>query len=1339
MASISSSFSSLASTHDHERLDLQSIRALVVSVNHHIHEFLANNETRKSLKLRCSLKLRIQKQEFFEFSEHSVISNLYWGIESVEAAIRAKWPEEKTSRLKNSEQMLQVPALLDEQGTTGGISNRYIVCCSYFYLSIVRKLQRDEWQVALHFLQALMVSPRLIQTEFAPGLCENLFLTHSISERQNVGGRSFRSVSLMNSDEGKPGEAIRETAKRYKSWLMYYQVVQYGETPQRPGGYNDILSPVDQSPYNSMYGKSSSTKSSSSIAHGNTSLQTYRNFQKVHPLDPQESIIDSTGDKAKASRDNAEIQDYRKALNNSDQVSRQDIKRSSNIKCLQDMLMESQSDTPTSDDSFNDNDSADGDSEAYADETQSSMEAARIKADQGWMEISDQRFQNSCCISTSFPPLHEETNEANIKKLFSGRFSRSFNDLNLSILELGDEKSHTLWTCHAQEETTWRRLEPDDFQILDCLAATSLQNYMFAQMEHNQGNDARKKHNSSRRQNLHEVCLHPEKDSHGELLRALDKAISKLWFSEGQGKYDEDSTVEVTTIYEMLTNKTGVKYTLLKDAILDQLLSSISTSKKEGVVRASVSILLTIIAGNKSVIDDIKKKGLQLGHLANALKRNAFEAATLIYLINPSPTEIKTLELLPTLMNVVCTSNNYVGGPASLPTPPAASLMIIEALITAFDYATNSMHLAEISSPQVLSGLLDVARNNNLEELIPLATILVKCMQFDGQCRNYISQFTPMAPFIYLLRSNERRVKLIALEFFHEILRMPRSSAISVLQQMKKEGSINIMHILLPCLQQSQAEHQLLAANLLLQLDQLEDSSGRSMFREEAMEVLLESMVCEENSATQILSAFILSNLGGTYSWTGEPYTVAWLVKKAGLTSLYHRNMIRNFDWLDQSLQDTGTDTWCSKIGRSIIKGGIPLFHALEKGLKSKVRRVSRDCLTAIAWLGYEIATSPNELRYSACEILLSGIEQFLHPGLDLEERLLACLCIYNYASGKGMQKLIHFSEGVRESLGRLSNITWMAEELLKIADYFLPYKSRISCVHTQILEMGRKCSGAVTALIYYRGQLCSGYSDGSIKVWDIKGQSATLVLDIKEHRKAVTCFSHFEPGDSLLSGSADKTIRVWQMVKRKMECTEVISTKEPVQNLDTHGQLIFTVTHGHGVKVFDASRKAKDICKSKHVKCIRVVQGRLYIGCMDSSIQEVAITRTREQEIRAPAKSWRMQNRPINSIVVYKDWLYSASDIVEGSNFKEWKRHSKPQMSMVPDKGASALAMGIVEDFIYLNGSSSTSILQIWLRGTQQKAGRLSAGSRITSLLTANDIVLCGTEMGLIKGWIPL
>lgn len=37
-----------------------------------------------------------------------------------------------------------------------------------------------------------------------------------------------------------------------------------------------------------------------------------------------------------------------------------------------------------------------------------------------------------------------------------------------------------------------------------------------------------------------------------------------------------------------------------------------------------------------------------------------------------------------------------------------------------------------------------------------------------------------------------------------------------------------------------------------------------------------------------------------------------------------------------------------------------------------------------------------------------------------------------------GKQKLMQFSEGVKESLRRLSNITWMAEELHRVADFLL-------------------------------------------------------------------------------------------------------------------------------------------------------------------------------------------------------------------------------------------------------------------------------------------------------------
>ncbi|MQM11030.1 hypothetical protein Taro_043930 [Colocasia esculenta] len=210
--------------------------------------------------------------------------------------------------------------------------------------------------------------------------------------------------------------------------------------------------------------------------------------------------------------------------------------------------------------------------------------------------------------------------------------------------------------------------------------------------------------------------------------------------------------------------------------------------------------------------------------------------------------------------------------------------------------------------------------------------------------------------------------------------------------------------------------------------------------------------------------------------------------------------------------------------------------------------------------------------------------------------------------------------------------------------------QQRVSCVHSQILEAGNHVSGAATALIFYKGQLFAGYSDGTIRVWDIKGQTMKLLCEVQEHKKAVTCFTLSDPGNNLLSGSADKTIRVWQMVQRKLECVEIIDIKESVKKLESYGDKIFVITQGRGLK--------------------------------------------------------------------------------------EWRQGNKPEITIGMKKGINVLEMAAVEDFIYLNCSSSPSTLQIWLRDQQQKVGRLSAGSKIVSILTGNDIVLCGTESGLIKDY---
>lgn len=46
-------------------------------------------------------------------------------------------------------------------------------------------------------------------------------------------------------------------------------------------------------------------------------------------------------------------------------------------------------------------------------------------------------------------------------------------------------------------------------------------------------------------------------------------------------------------------------------------------------------------------------------------------------------------------------------------------------------------------------------------------------------------------------------------------------------------------------------------------------------------------------------------------------------------------------------------------------------------------------------------------------------------------------------------------------------------------------------------------------------------------------------------------------------------------------------------------------------------------------------------------------ISNSRQQELKASAKKWMMQSKPINSLVVYKDWLYCASVTVEGAKTK--------------------------------------------------------------------------------------
>lgn len=94
---------------------------------------------------------------------------------------------------------------------------------------------------------------------------------------------------------------------------------------------------------------------------------------------------------------------------------------------------------------------------------------------------------------------------------------------------------------------------------------------------------------------------------------------------------------------------------------------------------------------------------------------------------------------------------------------------------------------------------------------------------------------------------------------------------------------------------------------------------------------------------------------------------------------------------------------WSRRAAKVVLKSGKSVFCALAKGIQSQRQSVQRDCLITTAWLGSEMpGIRTRSLKDSACEILLDEVAAFLHPGIQLDERVIACLSIYNYTSGKG-------------------------------------------------------------------------------------------------------------------------------------------------------------------------------------------------------------------------------------------------------------------------------------------------------------------------------------------------
>ncbi|VAH06663.1 unnamed protein product [Triticum turgidum subsp. durum] len=193
-----------------------SICSLISFLGHHLAALLADPADLLATRRRCvallagpSPRPASSADGDDDDDDDAVLAALQGAIDSFPTAASAD-----AGLLRDVEAALQAPALLPEDGRTAGRGNRVVAACAYFYLALVRAAQGDAWQMAAHFLQAVLVSPAALAGRggLAPrALWDGLF-DEAVLARAGGAGAS-------------EDDAARRAARRYKDWLMYYRVV----------------------------------------------------------------------------------------------------------------------------------------------------------------------------------------------------------------------------------------------------------------------------------------------------------------------------------------------------------------------------------------------------------------------------------------------------------------------------------------------------------------------------------------------------------------------------------------------------------------------------------------------------------------------------------------------------------------------------------------------------------------------------------------------------------------------------------------------------------------------------------------------------------------------------------------------------------------------------------------------------------------------------------------------------------------------------------------------------------------------------------------------------------
>ncbi|XP_020247015.1 putative E3 ubiquitin-protein ligase LIN-1 isoform X1 [Asparagus officinalis] len=821
----------------------------------------------------------------------------------------------------------------------------------------------------------------------------------------------------------------------------------------------------------------------------------------------------------------------------------------------------------------------------------------------------------------------------------------------------------------------------------------------------------------------------------------LRLAISQLCTSEILDE-SEMAVLHIEQFWRDSNMESEILAALSKPAVINGFVEILFNSVNPQILRSTVFLLAELASKDKYVIQTLTRVDSDIDCMVALFKKGLVEAIVLIYLLNLSLGNLIGMDMLDALIMTV--KRNVEDEFDICLKPKTVSVLLLWRMMRN-DARTSAVVAGSLVSGRAIQSVVLSLGAELIEERIAAIGILVRCIEEDGNCRNLIADQAKLAQVMesFTVANDIERLEIV--RFLHELVKLSRRTFNQqILQIIKDEGVFSTMHTLLLYLQTALKDQAPIVAALLLQLDLLVEPKLMSVYREEAIDALISSLKDSNFPSTQILAAETISSLQGRFSYSGKPLIRAFLLKHAGMTKSYRALMRAEqlghvLEDPDENLEEEkAADEWERRMAFALVSHEFGLiFEALADGMKSKNAELFSVCLVSATWLVHMLSFLPDTgLRGAARMCLLKRYISILKSSRNVDDKAFAMLALRSFMNDpEGMNVLTLHIKDIMKTMRELKKSSVIAYEMLKLLSDGQESSTHDFWNHKELNQADCSTNGEVSSIVYFRKMIFSGHSDGTIKIWSGSENILDQIQEAREHTKAVTSLAILQSGDKLYSGSLDKTVRVWCIRDGKICCVEVHDMKDQVHNLTVANTIACFSPQGAGVKVFSWNGGSKLINPNKYVKTLALVNGKLYCGCHDNSIQEIDLASGTLGSIQTGNKKLLAKANPIYALQVNDGLLYSASSTSDGSAVKIHNASNYTLVGSLPCT-AEIRSIAISADLIYIG--CKIGIVDIWAKEKLTRIASLQTktNSKVQCMAvdSEGEVLVVGTSDGRIQ-----